>query len=68
MNDETILESIGVWEFKRIDRPVVVYDQRSKYNFDKDDFERSMNDRRHIASDLIEQDIQINFSKEDDYE
>lgn len=43
-------ESRGYWHFERIGRPEIMYDQRSKYNVNMDEFERVMNERRKISS------------------
>ena len=40
-----VLGSRGIWDYTRIGRPDVVYDQRSTYMTDIDGYERSMKER-----------------------
>jgi len=48
MKETTVLESHGVYDFKRLGRPFVVYDQRSKFTMDSAEFERCMQERKSI--------------------
>ena len=53
MKNEEKIESCPVIEFTRIERDgrlKVPYDQRAKYNFNIEDYNRTMNDRKHISN------------------
>lgn len=49
---EIILGSRGMWEYTRIGRPDVIYDQRATYVTDREGFEKSMMERRGHANDV----------------
>lgn len=48
------LFSAGLRTINRIGRPVVVYDQRTKFAFDLSDYDRTMNDRKKIGYGGVE--------------
>lgn len=48
------LVSKGTFSGHRIGRPVVVYDQRTKFAFDLSDYERTMNERKKIGYSEVE--------------
>ena len=52
-NENKVLESRGNYTFNRIGRPVVMLDQRSKYNSDMAAFDATMADRKRISNGLF---------------
>ena len=47
------VESRGLWSYDRIGRPVIMYDQRSKYNSSLDEFNLIMGERNKIGRSLL---------------
>jgi len=44
-----VLESTGLWDFKRIERRGVMYDQRARYDHDIKSFNLSMSERKRLT-------------------
>lgn len=54
MKENEVLESHGVYDFDRIGRPVVMYDQRSIFTMDSAEFDRCMQERKSIPHEAPE--------------
>ena len=61
MKEKEEIGSCGVYDFKRITRVVVHYDQRSQFNYDVSEYDRTIKDRKTIGGD-VEEDFSTSLS------
>lgn len=60
--ENKVAESRGYWEYTRIGRPDVVYDQRSKYTTNIDEYNRAMKERQQIYNkETVTSDVELDF-------
>jgi len=66
MAENKVLESRGLHSFERIGRPIIMYDQRSKYNSNLDEFNSIMTERKKLgrSSLTVEQFGPVTFEEE----